>query len=179
MSDQSPRRYTSEEVNAILQRALERQGGGASITHNELVETARELGIDPRQLDAAIDDFAANAGLETAREQWKKVRRQKFFNHLWSYIIVNAFFLIMALVVGEPAVFFAPLLGWGVGLAFHARSAFFPSDDSVEHGARRMLERRKREEWRMMRRIGKKDFRVDGRHGKIVIEKGDKRIEIG
>src|SRR4051812_41731489 len=55
-SDNTPRRYTPEEVNAILRRAIDRQGAGAtsSVTHDDLLETARELGIDASQVEAAL-----------------------------------------------------------------------------------------------------------------------------
>lgn len=153
------------------------------ITHDELMETARELGIDPSQLEAAANDYATTAGLEAAREQWKTQRKKKFYEHLWSYIFVNGFlFAINAITGGFPWVIF-PILGWGLGLAFDARDAFFPSDRKVERGAQHLLARRNREEIRdQMRQFGRnfrKGVTIDGKRGKIVIEKGDKRIEIG
>jgi hypothetical protein len=179
MSESNPRRYSSEQVNTILRRALERQGGGASITHDELIETARELGIDPALVNAAINDQASTANLDEARTQWLRRRKQKFFGHLWSYVIVNAFFLIIALFTGTPAVFFVPLICWGVGLAFDARITFFPSDERIEYGARYLIEEREREEWRSIRRSLRKQYLVERHNGKIVIEKGDKGIEMG
>ncbi len=180
MSEQSPRRYSQEEVNAILQRALERQGPAGGLTHDELMETAQELGIDPNQLSAAIDEHAATAGIEQARETWKARRKQKFFEHLKAYMIVNGFLVLMNVFAGDGvnwAIF--PILGWGIGLAFDAADAFYPNEKKVERGAQRLLARQRREEWKEIGRSFKRSFKVDHRPGKIVIQKGDKRIEIG
>lgn len=205
MNDElNPRRYSHDEVSAILEKALQHQGGAGGITREELAETARELGIDPTRLEEAITDHEMNAGIEQAREQWKLRRKRKFFEHLRSYIIVNAILIGINVVSGDFFWAIFPLLGWGIGLAFDAAEAFFPSEEKVERGARRILAKQnyadawktikhgarsfKREipgfkqetrdpnngEWRPT-----KNFRIDGRNGKIVIEKGDKRIEIG
>lgn len=56
----------------------------------------------------------------------KKVEEIKgFYGHLVSYIVVNAGLLTLNLVTSPQELwFFWPLLGWGVGLFFHAMRAF-------------------------------------------------------
>lgn len=67
-------------------------------------------------------------------------KRAGFKSHLLSYIIVNAFFWVLWYFTGEDHdnnEYFPwpvwPMLGWGIGLAFHYAGAYiFPKANSVE-----------------------------------------------
>jgi hypothetical protein len=178
----TPRKYSQEEVNAILRRALERQGSSSAITHDELIETAKELGIEPSSLEAAISEQRSVGEYEGARAQYLVQRRQKFFEHLRSYLIVNFVLFIVDLVTSGGVWFFWPLFGWGIGVAFDAADTFWPKEKDIDRGARRLMEKRVRQEAEL-RKLQKKNqpkqFVFEAKDGKIVIEKGDKRIEIG
>ncbi len=173
---ESSRRYTQDQVNAILRRALEKQNGAGTLTHQELIDTAQELGLDPEQVELAITEQEVVGELDAAREEWKRRRRQKFKEHLRSYAIVNGILMILSLANGDFW-FLWPLLGWGIGLAFDAADTFWPKEEKMERGARRLIQRRDR----MARRqgMGRKGLVIDSKSGKIIIEKGDKYIEIG
>ena len=56
----------------------------------------------------------------------KRVKAKKsFYQHLMSYAIVNLFLIALNLIVSPSAFWFVfPLLGWGVGLAFHYVDVF-------------------------------------------------------
>ena len=58
-----------------------------------------------------------------AERRVKKIK--EFYSHLWSFIIVNAFLLALNLLT-SPGFLWAliPMLGWGMGLAFHAFDVF-------------------------------------------------------
>lgn len=175
----SSRQYSQEQVNAILRRALERQGKAGMLTHDELLETARELGIDASQVEAAAAEQDAVGEFEAAKEEWLLRRRKKFFDHLRAYIIVNGFLILMGVFAsGDDAVWVLwPIFGWGIGLAFDASDTFWPKEEKVERGARRMVEQRRR---RARHRSGnRKGVMIDSKSGKIIIEKGDKYIQIG
>ena len=182
MPENDARRFTQDEVNAILRRAIDRQGGASSagtVSYKDLIETARELGIDPSQLEAAMQEQEEQGSTEAAREAWKKQRKQKFFQHLRSFVIVNLGLMVLNLVFGGPPWFFWPLFGWGIGLAFDAAETFFPKDRDIERGARRLMEKQQRIRRREVKINGKKSLTIDSKGGRIIIEKGDKRIEIG
>jgi len=50
----------------------------------------------------------------------KRVQKKKrFFNHLKSFIIVNAIMSIIVAIDGDPFGFLPATLFWGMGLAFH------------------------------------------------------------
>lgn len=59
---------------------------------------------------------------QEARRRVKE--KAKFYKHLYTYLIINIVFFLMALFRGRP---FAPLamsLFWGIGLAFHYLKVF-------------------------------------------------------
>lgn len=177
-SDNAPRKYSQEEVNAILRRALERDGGGGSITHDELVSTANELGIDVEQLEAAIVEQEEMGEWDDARAEWLSKRKQSFFDHLRSYLIVNLVLFLIDMFTGGGLWFYWPLFGWGIGLMFDAAGTFFPKEREVERGARRILERRARKAKKTTRSVNER-FSIEAKGGKLIIEKGNKKIELG
>jgi hypothetical protein len=63
---------------------------------------------------------------------------------------------------------------------FDASDTFFPKDRDIERGARRLLEKEARQQRKDVK-VGKaaKSVTIDSKGGRIIIEKGDKRIEIG
>ena len=132
------KRYNADEVTRILKRAF-RPGQEDTITHQELSEIARELGVAPDTLDAAITQEMAGMDLDEARKKWLRRQRSGFNPHLWSYIIVITALFLMDLFTPYGWWFQWPLLGWGIGLAFHFRSAFFPEERKIERGAQRIL----------------------------------------
>jgi hypothetical protein len=62
---------------------------------------------------------------EKARERVQEIRG--FYIHLMVYVIVNfGIFLFNMLVSRQELWFYWPLMGWGVGLGFHALFVFGP-----------------------------------------------------
>lgn len=183
--ENSSRRYSTDEVNAILHRAVARQGGGAgnSISHDDLMETARELGLDPSQIEAAIAEQETVGELESAKEQYMTQRKRKFYEHLRSYLIVNAILFLLDIFTSGGVWFYWPLFGWGIGLAFDTADTFFPKERDIERGAMRIIQKEQRKKYKeqlaSVKGNTRRSFIFDSKAGKIVIEKGDKRIEIG
>lgn len=118
MTDYSSRpQYTGEEASHIIRLALEKRSSD-TISHQDLIDTAEELGLDEATIKAAIRKDLA------LRRLARKVRlKKKAFNlHLYSYIGVNlALFIINALTPG-PWWFQWSVFGWGVGLLFHYKA---------------------------------------------------------
>lgn len=180
--DSTSRRFTPEEVQAILRRAVERQGAGATsmMSYGDLMETGRELGIDPAVLEAAMSELDSTGAIDEAREQFKAQKKQKFYEHLRSYVIINLMLFLLDYFVSGGTWFFWVLFGWGIGVLFDASDTFFPKDRDIERGARRIMEREARQRRRAKAQTdGKKSFTIDAKDGRLIIEKGDKRIEIG
>lgn len=72
-----------------------------------------------------------------------------FFIHLAVYVVVNAILIVIDLTTSPNELwFYWPLLGWGIGIAFHAAKVFLPErcaaciDRWVERETEKELRRR-------------------------------------
>ena len=125
MNEISSKQYSKEEVDRIIRRALKLKKED-SINHQELVDTAREFGIDPQTLSAAIEEDKEDFEKERSRRLQLQRRKARFHRHLWSYIIVIGALLLINSMTEGPWWFQWPALGWGIGLAFNFKAAYFP-----------------------------------------------------
>lgn len=147
--EESNRRYTDEEVSAIFRRALAGGEHRDTINHSELLDIASSTGISPEQLQAAIDEEAREGDLDAAKEQWTQRHRREFYSHLTSYCIINGFLVFVYLITSRGYFWVIwPMMGWGIGLAFHYVNTFFVAEEKIVRGARRLLRKRQRRlEW--------------------------------
>ena len=125
MDDFESNKYTSDEVTRIIRRALEMKRE-ETVSHHDLVQTAEELGLDPDTLEAAIKKEKEEFEKEAAQKKRLERRKAGFKGHLWSFIIVNGGLFLINAVTPGPWWFQWPLLGWGIGLAFKFRAAYYP-----------------------------------------------------
>ena len=134
MNEITSKQYSKEEVDRIIRRALKLKKED-SIKHQELVDTAREFGIDPQTLEAAIAQDREVYEKERARRKRLLRRKARFHRHLWSYIIVIGALLLINATTPGPWWFQWPALGWGIGLAFNFKAAYFslPKDSLSEN----------------------------------------------
>ncbi|WP_437781026.1 2TM domain-containing protein [Sorangium sp. So ce1097] len=149
---QGGRHYTEAEVRAILERAL-RDAQAREIGHDELVAAAEEIGIPRAAIEAASRDIELVRGEEAARAAIVARRRKGFRSHLFSFLVVNAFLFAVNALTPGPWWFFWPLLGWGLGIAFHARAALSSevSPRQIRREIERNAERARREERRRLK----------------------------
>lgn len=71
----------------------------------------------------------------------KRVKERRDFQaHLLAYVLVNAVLVAVWAVVGPAWIFWPafPLLGWGIGLVFHAWNYFFGGRITEEQIQREM-----------------------------------------
>ena len=126
MNELSSKQYSRDEVDRIIRRALKMKKEEDSVNHQELIDTAKEFGIDPRTLEAAIEKDKEEFEKEKARRKRLWRRKARFHRHLWSYIIVIGSLLLINITTPGPWWFQWPALGWGIGLAFNFKAAYFP-----------------------------------------------------
>jgi len=131
--------FSEEQANAILRKAIERQPLGDEMSRQQLEAVASELGISPAALaeaEAAWEAEQQETGLRTA---FDAERRSTFWPHLTAFLIVNVFLLFINLLTSPGFLWVLfPVLGWGMGLAFHAVETF-RSGPEVEKEYRRWL----------------------------------------
>ena len=124
MNEFSSKQYSKDEVDRIIRRALKLKTED-SISHQELIDTASEFGIDPQTLEAAIEEDKEEFEKERARKRRLLRRKARFYRHLWSYLIVIGALLLINILTPGPWWFQWPALGWGIGLAFNFKAAYF------------------------------------------------------
>ena len=125
MNEISSKQYSKDEVDRIIRRALKLKKDDL-INHQELLDTAREFGIDPQTLETAIEEDKEEFEKVRARKTRLLRRKTRFHRHLWSYLIVIGALLLINLLTPGPWWFQWPALGWGIGLAFNFKAAYFP-----------------------------------------------------
>ena len=135
MDEFSSQQYSQEEVNRIIRRALKLKQED-TISHQDLIATASEIGIDPKILETAIEQEQREFKKEKIRQERLKRRKKGFYSHLWSYLIICAALLLINNFTAGPWWFQWPMLGWGIGLAFHFKAIFFPHGKRFEKAIR-------------------------------------------
>jgi hypothetical protein len=136
MNEFSSQQYSSEAVNRIIRRALKLEQQ-ETISHQDLIDTARDIGIDPATLENAIVQEQREFKGEKIRKARLKRRKVGFYSHLWCYLIVNAALLLINNFTPGPWWFQWSVLGWGIGLAFHFKAVYFTSAKRMGKASRR------------------------------------------
>jgi serine/threonine-protein kinase len=153
-------RYSTAEVRAILERAVERQQledrSGSKLGFDDLVAAAAEVGVDEsvlreasRELRTRNEESSLVAEDQAAKEAWFRRKKRGFFRHFGIYLIVSFAMAILGLATGGFPETLMPSLFWGIGVAIHAMTALSASeDDWIDHRdrKRKLEQRRKRRE---------------------------------
>ena len=133
MNENSHAHYSEDEVSRIIRQALKiRQTD--TISHDDLIETAGELGIDSNTLEKAIAQERRESKKEAIRRSRLNRRKAGFYWHLWSYIIVNLALVMINCFVPGPFWFQWSVLGWGIGLACHFKALLFTQGKKYDKG---------------------------------------------
>jgi hypothetical protein len=131
MTEDTPRNYTADDVNRIIRRALKIEKTEA-ISHQELLETARELGIDPGRIEDAVKLEASALEKERLKNEYLNRKRSRFKARLWTFVTLNGVVFILNAVTPGPWWFQWVLLGTGISLAIGFRKTYFPTEHQVE-----------------------------------------------
>jgi hypothetical protein len=117
-------------VAAILSRALDqRQNGEGRISHDELLETAREIGFSTQQMETAIASElrirAEQAVIQGKRDAERRRVRKQLLAHAAAFVVVGGALAAVGLLwLGSWVL---GVLGvWGVGLLVHAWRVLAP-----------------------------------------------------
>jgi len=148
--------YSKEEMERILSRALEhRRERGETVSHEHLLEVAKELGLSERDIEQAVEEEFSVGTLEQAKQEWLARRRKKWRSHLFSYLGVNACLMLIDLwLSGRITWSFGSVFGWGIGLFFDTLDAF-PPEEKLEQQAQKLL--RKQEKKRQRKQLHNKE----------------------
>jgi hypothetical protein len=131
MNEFTSRQYSTEEVNRIIRRAL-KLAHTDTIRHQDLIETAQEIGIDRQILETAISQEHQESKKKRRLLARRKRRKVGFYWHLWSFLTVNGGLFLVNYFIPGPWWFQWSFLGWGIGLAFHFKAVYFTSAKKME-----------------------------------------------
>lgn len=115
-------RYTDEEANDILWRAIEKTARKDAMSREQLESIALEIGVSAEGLLKAESDLARETSVKTERRAFIAGRRKKF---LWHSLVFAAAAALLVPVYettfdpGIQAVIVAGLVAWGAGVAIH------------------------------------------------------------
>jgi hypothetical protein len=147
MADRTDALMTEEDVDEVLKLALRKQGREDHDLRARLVEAAEELGISPEELAAAEQEYAL--GKEERREfhEFKQRQVREFREHFFAYIIINTLLVaINWITAGTVNWAIWPILGWGIGLAFHAWGSLNTGSESFQEEFSNFRRRRRRKQ---------------------------------
>lgn len=146
----SPRSFSREEVEEILRRASDHASTATDdgILHEELLEAAREVGLDPASIDAAAADIEAQRAerrdVAEATAEIEDERRRGFRSSLVTYLVVNVFLAAINFTVAPGPWLIWVLAIWGAFVALRGtRLLSAPDAGKVK---KRVEKRRKRRE---------------------------------
>lgn len=131
MNEFSSQHYNSEEVNRIMRRALKLKNED-TISHQDLIDTAKEMGLDSKIIEAAIEQEMSEIKKTRTRMAMLKRRRIRFYRNLSSYIIVIGMLALINAMTPGPWWFQWPALGWGIGLVFQLKTLFLHSEKKFD-----------------------------------------------
>jgi hypothetical protein len=167
-----PRSYTQDEVEAILRRALERRPADA-LSHQDLLDSARAVGIDAETLEAAAAELREERALQREKEARQVQRRRRFGRSLLVYVLVNALLFGIDMLTTGGTWFYWVLFGWGLGMVAQLMALLMPREETQEQRQRRLEHEARRAAKRQAREV-RKDRR---REAKDALERGTREFE--
>ncbi|GAB1370705.1 hypothetical protein MASR1M45_07670 [Candidatus Kapaibacterium sp.] len=142
----SERIFSNSDVERILRNAISNKHGSSSgITESELFKIASELGISRDKVSKAINEDHDHIAYLEARKMWISKRHGEFYQHLTAYFIVNTMLVGLDWFLNGPGLEWAywPVFGWGIGLAIDFVDSFFPNEEKIDKGAKKMMKSKK------------------------------------
>jgi hypothetical protein len=165
-----PRQYTHDEMEAIVRRALERQGRGDGIDHGDLLAAAAEIGIPADEVEAAAEEVE----LERDRQRWAESartrRRGRFWSQLTAMVGLNGLLFTIDALTGGGWWFHWVLMGTGVPMSLQALRLYRPVEQREVERERRREEREQRRRARALRR--KRRQRSPSEDFEVIVERG-------
>ena len=138
--------YTRDEVEEILRRALETQPL-ETLSHEDLVASAVEAGIDADDVEAAAQQIEEERELRLEEDRIVGHRKKRFLQSIYTFVVVNAGLFLIDIMSGPGWWVQWVLAGWGIFLALGARRALMPDRGRLRARARRRLAKRRRGNW--------------------------------
>jgi len=138
--------YTREEVEEILRRALETQPL-ETLSHEDLVASAVEAGIDADDVEAAARQIEEEREVRAEEDRIVGYRKKRFLQSIYTFVVVNSGLFLIDIMSGPGWWVQWVLAGWGIFIALGARRALMPDRSRLRARARRRIAKRRRGHW--------------------------------
>lgn len=147
-SDQQiTRTYLQEDIQEILYIAISRKQDNEEMTRQELLDIAKDLGISSQDLELAEQQWRLQKQEADEKLVFNVYRRNRLKQNLIQFGIVNAFLILINLVIwhsiGLAAFVF---LFWGLFLTLRAWKTYQTEGDDYEAAFKA---------WRLKKTVGK------------------------
>ncbi len=156
------------DVEQILKLAVHKAGySDEEALRQRLMAAAGELGLTEAQVQAAEEEYRQQKELAEEQAEYHKYVSNEFWEHFWAYIIVNGAMVGFNFYQkGHIGWAIWPLIGWGIGIAFHAVTSFAKNTDSYQQEFekwRNGRRRRRRNRERRATKAAEKSDALDSR----------------
>jgi hypothetical protein len=120
-----PRRYDDQDVQAIIQRALEDgRGANGDLTHADLLGIGEQVGVSPDVIERAALEVSEARRASQATRRIQAQRRRWLAAHAVVFALINALlFSVNALTTPGEWWFLFSAVFWGLALGGHAAFA--------------------------------------------------------
>jgi hypothetical protein len=138
------RRYSRDEVDAILGRAIEQERGGQDLSYDELAAVAAEVGVSRETLERAAQAIERERQHDADLARLRAQARRGFVSHLIPYLCVSAILVLINVATSHFPWALIPILAWGIGIFLHLLAVLSPNPERLERHLARERERRRR-----------------------------------
>jgi hypothetical protein len=170
-----------QDILRLAMKKLPLKEGG-QYTYEEIVMTAAELGISIEQIELALEEYAAVSEYDEAKEQYLEEKKDSFRGFARTYGIVNGLLFILDVVIlngmtGWDWSYYV-MFGMGFPLAFKYMEAFFPKKKDIENGARKLVEKWKKDRVKREEELRRRQLRKEGKDSVFSVNKIGKGYQI-
>lgn len=183
MSDHSMK-FSHEQMQDILRLAMNKLPlkEGGQYTYEEIILTAAELGISIEQIELALEEYATISEYDQAKEIYLDEKKDNFRGFAQTYGIVNGLLFILDVVIlngmtGWDWSYYV-MFGMGFPLAFKYMEAFFPKKKDIENGARKLVEKWKKDRAKREEELRRRQLRKEGKDSVFSVNKIGKGYQI-
>lgn len=144
---QITRTYLQEDIQEILYIAICRKQDNEEMTRQDLLEIARELGISSQDLELAEQQWRLQKQEADEKLVFNVYRRNRLKQNLIQFGIVNAFLILINLVIWHSIGFAAfVFLFWGLFLTLRTWKTYQTEGEDYETAFKA---------WRLKKTVGK------------------------
>jgi 2TM domain len=120
-----PRRYSDQDIQAIVQRALEQPGSAkGDLSHADLLGIGEQIGVSADALERAAHDVLESRRTAEARSRVTSTRKRWLAAHAAIFALLNGLlFAVNALTTPGEWWFLFSAVFWGLALSGHAAFA--------------------------------------------------------